>query len=175
MDDLKSRLFAGLCQTLDTIEETYGAVPAPQRPPSLELEDADTSGNSAATIEDVQDESENSGNESGKIAALNDRFRQSYPTPNEDIKGEWLFDEDITKLGSRVEANIGRKIAQIGDDGGFEGSPLRDRGSFDHSNRRVIWLIKTYADESMQADAADPADAGQSFRLMLVSLADESQ
>jgi hypothetical protein len=112
------------------------------------------------------------GGESSKIASLNDRFRQSDPsTPNSDIQGEWIFSEDIAKLGATVEANIGRKVREFSDFA--DDRPLHDKGNFKHSKHTIKWQIRVYEDDSMQSETTTPEDPDKSYRVMLVVISDE--
>ena len=171
MDEVKDRLFEDLCSGLNEIEARF-FVETPLPPddedgkPDLRI----------VPIEPEIEEDENDQTEdvSGQIAALNDRFRQTQPTEDSDIPGEWIMGEDVTALPVPTKAAIMRRIADYGE---FDGFSLRDQGAFDYESKDktypVIWMIKVFEDVSKSAEADHPEDAMQSYRVMLVTLSDQ--
>lgn len=124
------------------------------------------------------DESGQTGDVSGKIADLNDRFRLSDPNSNGDIPGEWVLDADVKALAPTVKGAIKRKIRETPPDG-FADCPLHDHGRVEHQTKQdqlvIVWVIRTYADSSMLRLATHPEDPDQSYRVLAVTLSDEAR
>lgn len=116
------------------------------------------------------------GDESGKIAALNDRFRQNQSAEDGEINGKWIMGGDVIALPPPTKAAIKRKIAEFED---FEDCPLHNRGDFLHISKDktypVIWQIKVFEDDLLKKEATEPSDPRRSYRVMLVDLSDDKK
>lgn len=167
MSDVTDKLFDDLCVKLSEIEARF-QTDVPNLPdeddelPDLRLVPSDT---------DWDNENDQTGDVSGKIAALNDRFRQNPSAEDSNINGEWFLGDDVTALPPPTKAAIKRYIAEHDD---FADCPTHDRGAFIYEAKsatyNVAWMIRVFADDQMQADATHPEDPSQSFRLLMVSL-----
>ena len=113
------------------------------------------------------------GDVSGKIASLNDRFRQNRPTADGEIKGRWILGDDIEELSGPTKAAIKKKVQAYS---GFEEFPLHDHGAFEYRSKdrglSVIWKIGIYDDETLTNEATHPEDPAQSYRVLLLDLSD---
>lgn len=160
-------LFDDLCASLDEIEARFSGGSA--YPP-----DGETSEPNLRVVE-RDDENDQTEDKSGKIAALNDRFRQTQPTEDDEIKGEWIMGDDITALAPPTKAAITKKIREFSD---FDDCPLHDSGAFIHKSKDkslpVLWMIRVFEDDSLSAEASHPDDPARSYRAMLVTLSDST-
>ncbi|WP_420412412.1 hypothetical protein [Roseibium sp.] len=113
------------------------------------------------------------GDVSGKIASLNDRFHQNQTTADDEIKGRWILGDDIEELPGPTKAAIKKKVQAYS---GFEEFPLHDHGAFHYRSKDrilpVIWKIGVYQDDSLTKEADHPEDPAQSYRLLLLDLSD---
>ncbi|WP_298987440.1 DUF3768 domain-containing protein [uncultured Roseibium sp.] len=173
MTDIREKLFADLDASLGVVEIKYD--PDHQTPNTPDLEIV-ASNDPEEQAEELENGNENSGDESAKIAALNDRFRQTHSTEDDEIKGEWMIGDDINALPAPTKAAIKRKVAEFAD---FEDCPLHDCGAFPHISKNkvhsVIWQIGMFTDETKTALAEHPADPQRSYRVIVVTLSDDKK
>jgi len=118
------------------------------------------------------------GDLSGKIASLNDRFRKSDPNKDCDIPGEWLWLEETKALPGPTKAALRRIIQGYGDEE-FEDVPLHNFGTFEHDTKgktlTVEWQIKIYEDDTLVAEAANPDDSIKSYRVLAIGHTEKAQ
>lgn len=170
MDEIKNRLFEDLCSGLSEVEVRFS-----ENLPHQADEDEHKPDLRIVPSELYEDESDQTGDESGQIAALNDRFRQTQAAQDGEIKGEWIMDDALNDLPPPTKAAIKKKIMAYDD---FEGCPLHDRGAFEHVSKSksypIVWMIRVFEDQTLQTEAAAPEDASRSYRAMLVTLSDQA-
>lgn len=170
MNNTYEQLFDDFCNSLTQIEAKY----SPVRVGNSGVDAQE--GRRPFSVVGTQSENDQTGDESGKIADLNDRFRQNQSTEDDEIKGEWIMGDDITALPGPTKAAIKKKIGEHTD---FLDWPLRDRGVFTHTTKgkalHVAWMIKVYDDPSLKSESQTPGDPSRSYRVMLVTLSDEEE
>lgn len=174
MEDPTRQLFDELSASLSAIEARFTGSTDMMRLPDDHSVDPDPPElRVVAAVED--DESDQTEDVSGKIAALNDRFRQTHATQDDEIEGEWIMGDDIAALPVPTKDAIKRRIGKHSE---FEECPLRDRGAFDYESKGtvypVIWQIRVYDDASKTTEAEHPDDPQRSYRAMLVTLSDQA-
>lgn len=173
MEDVMKRLFDDLDTSLSAIEARFtDGLDTPVLPDDLIDEDGDAISTDEEKPESGNDQTEDV---SGKIAALNDRFRQNQPTADSDIKGRWILGDDIEELPGTTKAAIKKKVREYAD---FEEFPLHDRGAFEYRSKDksfpVIWMIKVYEDETLATEVDHAQNLANSYRVLLLDLADET-
>ena len=173
MQDPTRQLFDELSASLSAIEARFtGGEEIPNLPDDHATNQRKSD---LHVVEQVDDENDQTGDESGQIAALNDRFRQTQTTDDDEIKGEWIMGDDIDALPVPTKAAIKRRIVEYTD---FDARPLHDRGAFDYESKGtvypVIWMLKVYDDASKMTEAEHPGDPDRSYRVMLVTVSDQS-
>lgn len=173
MEDVMKRLFDELDTSLSVIETRFLDGQDIPHLPDIEIEEHDDPG--LHDDENLGSGNDQTGDVSGKIAALNDRFRQNQPTADSQIKGRWILGDDIEKLPGTTKAAIKKKVHEYSD---FEAFPLHDRGAFEYRSKDksfpVIWMIKVYEDESLAIEVDHAQDLANSYRVLLLDLADET-
>ena len=109
------------------------------------------------------------------IAELNDLFRKN-PTPiigKPQVPGKLLTTQGISALSQEDQASILAKVRDFSD---FteENDPYgeHDFGLLEHQDQKIFWKIDYYAPD-MNSGSEDPADLGQTIRVLTVMLADE--
>lgn len=105
--------------------------------------------------------------ETARIRELNDLFRSTF------IGGKVFITQGVNALGDTFESECVEKVkthryfAEGNDPHGEH-----DFGAFDVQGRRVFWKIDYY-DLSLAWGAENPADAGQTTRVLTIMLAEE--
>lgn len=162
MNDILYELFGKLDGELSKVEKKYDSS-ADEVPEFEVVAGLDKAGKAKGN--------DQTGDLSGKIASLNDRFRQNPDAEDNDIKGEWVMGKDITALPFTTKAAIKKRIA---DYSAFDDRPLHDRGSFTYESNgntyKVLWMIKVFEDASKSAEASKPEDQQASYRVLVATL-----
>lgn len=103
-----------------------------------------------------------------RIAELNDRCRTAMG-----VAGRLVQTPGISALPAQDQSAIREKVEKFkafGEDNDPHGE--HDFGSFDHAGNKIFWKIDYY-DPSLSMGSADPADPGQTVRVLTIMLASE--
>lgn len=113
--------------------------------------------------------------DTGKIAALNDRFRAALGLPElcGGIPGKVIATSGIVALPPADQAAILNKVREFSDFG-TDNDPCgeHDFGAFDHAGQKVFFKIDYYAPDMIRG-SEDPADPCKTVRILTIMLASE--
>lgn len=103
-----------------------------------------------------------------RIAHLNDMCRKA---PG--IGGQWFQTDGINALPIEDQSAI-REMVETFDDFTEDNDPYgeRDFGAFEYDDLRIFWKIDYY-DKAMEYGSEDPANPGQTTRVLTIMLASE--
>ncbi len=104
---------------------------------------------------------------SGKIQALNDRFRQTFQG------GSVMMTRGIQALGEQAVADILNKVRTF-DAFTPDNDPYQehDFGSFQHDGQKIFFKLDYY-DQKGEFASPNPADPAKTKRVLTVMLAEE--
>jgi hypothetical protein len=107
-------------------------------------------------------------NPTAKIAELNDLCRKAMG-----VAGRVVQTQGICALPCAVQSTIREKVETF-DAFTPDNDPYgeRDFGAFEHDGNRIFWKIDYY-DRSLTKGSEDPADPGQTVRVLTIMLARE--
>ena len=103
-----------------------------------------------------------------KIAELNDLCRTAMG-----IGGRLVQTEGISALPPQDQSRI-RELVETYDDFTEDNNPYgeRDFGAFTYNGEKIFWKIDYY-DKSLTMGSEDPADPGQTCRVLTIMFASE--
>ncbi len=155
-------LMADLDDSFTQIEIRYGTLPR-REAPALKLVSDEDEADDRSEIDPVTEGARLAG-----TRMLNDLFRQGS-----DVPGVQNFSPEFSALADQIKSDVMELIAAYDD---FDGDDLHDFGGVDHAESgRVLWSIEVYADERCEAPSEQPGHKDESFRVLTVMLASETQ
>lgn len=106
-----------------------------------------------------------------RVREINDRIRTEGPGTNGNVR--WLMTPGIRALGEASTAEAIRCVRGFNAfDDANDPHGEHDFGSFKLSGESLFWKIDYY-DQALQGHSSDPADEGQTVRVLTIMLASE--